>query len=173
METTRINSLNLWYRNSWFLLELLSNYSLSYGFWRPRFSLTCSGESRFARHPCLLPEIYILAAVTVLFSPSRKAIAVTCAVEIEQFERAASRWCHRKNITRDWERIFFFFNHRSIRVDYDGKNVLDFFNKFYLLFSQINIFGFVLTCSFFYWIIKLFFIERLDRCIHVMCTKFI
>jgi len=64
--------------------------------------------------------------------------------------------------------FFFFFNHRSIRVDYDGKNVLDFSNKFYLLFSQINIFGFVLTCSFFYWIIKLFFIERLDRCIHVM-----
>lgn len=42
------------------------------------------------------------------------------AAEIEQFERAASCWCHRKNIMRDWKGIFefskfFLEDHRSIR----------------------------------------------------------
>jgi len=94
-----------------------------------RFSLPYSGESRFTlRHPCLFPEIFSRCGLRLFFHPRGKPLPWGAATEIEQFERAASCWCHRKNITRDWERIFefgyaFFKNHWSIRVDYDGKKM--------------------------------------------------
>lgn len=145
------NSNNINYlqcRNS--LLELLSNVKVTV-FGDSRFSLSRSGESKFAlRHPCLLTRIFPHCG---LFFPLRKAIALTCRRGNWTAERAASCWCHRKNITWDWERIFesgtfFFRNHQSIRVDYDGKNALDFFQQASFVFSTKNKYFWIgITCN--------------------------
>lgn len=91
------------------------------------------------------------------FPPLRKAIALTCrrgnwTVRTSRVVVASSKKHHARLGKNFWVRYAFFFRfHWSIRVDYDRKKKYTrLSNKLRLhFFSQINIFGFVLTCSFF------------------------
>lgn len=113
--------------------------------------LSCSGESS-SIILVFFPRYFLTAVSVFFFLPRGKPLPWRAAAEIEQFERAASFWCHRKNITRDWERIFEFgtlFSKppvNSTRLRW--KKCARLFQQLCLLFSQINIFEFALACSF-------------------------
>lgn len=150
MAITRVNYLQ--YKN--LLLELSSNVKVTvFGVRSSRFSLSGSGESKFAlRHPCLLTGVFPHCDLRLFFPwgkpcrdvPPRKLNSSNeprRACVIEKTSREIGK--EFLNPVR-----FFFRNHRSIRIDYDRKKCARLFQQvFVCFFAKINIFRLVLTCN--------------------------